>query len=217
MCAATAAAAAGSKWRSAVRIAPGGLVLEPASSAFDVTVAPGENVQVAVDRCPPSGSVLLLPGTHDGPLVLTADKAVHVFGRGLATLRTATVTVVTCEAAIATLDGVAVLRECGGNSDNQCGCVWIKGGRLRLQACDVTSAAPDISSVVIEGGADPILVFCRCVFARSGCSLSLRLPVTCEGEGGIRGGTGLHARSRPVPFPSLFSKAWGARAHSSFL
>ena len=55
--------------------------------AFDVTVAPGRDVQAAVKRCPRGGSVLLLPGVHEGPLDLTAGKTVHVFGRGRAVLR----------------------------------------------------------------------------------------------------------------------------------
>jgi len=72
--------------------APTGWVFPP--EVFDVTVAPGTNVQAAVRACPPGGSVLLLPGTHEGPLRLEADKEVHIFGRGLATLRSATGTVV---------------------------------------------------------------------------------------------------------------------------
>ena len=55
---------------------------EPASGAFDVTVAPGEDAQAAVGRCPPKGCVLLLPGTHDGPLAQLPVEEVHVFGRG---------------------------------------------------------------------------------------------------------------------------------------
>ena len=106
---AAAAAASASNWRSASRFYRSGAVLEPASGTFDVTVAPGEDVQAAVDACPPGGSVLLLPGTHAGPLVLLADKEVHVFGRGHATLRTASGTaVVTSEAAVATCDGLVI-------------------------------------------------------------------------------------------------------------
>ena len=80
---------------AAVTVAADGTVLAPASGAFDVTVAPGHAVQAAVDACPTGGSVLLLPGTHEGPLVLTAGKVVHVFGRGSATLRAATGSVLT--------------------------------------------------------------------------------------------------------------------------
>ena len=80
-----------------MRVGPGGHVLEPASGAFDVTVAPGEDVQAAIDRCPAGGCVLLLPGTHEGTLVLwaCANKEVHVFGRGRATLEAAAGTVIT--------------------------------------------------------------------------------------------------------------------------
>ena len=137
---------------------------EPASGTFDVTVAPGEDVQAAVDACPPDGSVLLLPGTHDGPLVLTTGKVVHVFGLGRATLRAQTGTVVLSKAATATLDGLVLRREAGGTTNYQ-HCVWITGGRLRLQACDITSAARMSPCVAIEGGADPVLVACKCVGA----------------------------------------------------
>ena len=142
-----------------VIIAPDGTVREPASGAFDVTVAPGQPVQAAVDACPAGGSVLLLPGTHDGPLVLLVGKVVHVFGRGLATLRAATGTVVTSEAAASTLDGLVIRREVAGSGDSYG--VWIKGGRLRLQACNITSAAQEC--VFIQGGADPLLASCKCV------------------------------------------------------
>ena len=80
---------------TAITVVADGIVRAPASGAFDVTVAPGQAVQAAVDSCPAGGSVLLLPGTHDGPLVLEADKVVHVFGRGSATLRAATGSVLT--------------------------------------------------------------------------------------------------------------------------
>ena len=49
VCRAAADAASASRWHSAVRVCHSGVVLEPASGAFDVTVAPGEDVQAAVD------------------------------------------------------------------------------------------------------------------------------------------------------------------------
>ena len=64
-----------SAWPRRVRISESGYVHEPASGAFDVIVAPSENVQAAVERCPPGGCVLLLPGFHAGPLVLGAIVA----------------------------------------------------------------------------------------------------------------------------------------------
>ena len=146
----------------AVRVGLDGTVREPASGTFDVTVAPGENVQAAVDVCPPGGSVLLLPGNHDGPLVLVADKVVHVFGRGKATLRAAAGTVVKSEAVASTLDGHIIRREAGVTSTRFGSGVWISGGRLRLQACDITSAIYT-ACVWIEGGADPLLTACSCV------------------------------------------------------
>ena len=56
--------------------------------------------------------MLLLPGTHEGPLVLSAYQEVYVFGRGLATLRTAG-TVVTSVAARGTKDRLIVVCEVG--------------------------------------------------------------------------------------------------------
>ena len=166
VCRATAEAFREVRRRRTVRVGPDGAVREPASGAFDVTVAPGQRVQMAVDACPAGGSVLLLPGTHDGPLVLAASKVVHVFGRGSATLRAATGTVVTSEAVEGTLDGLIIRREAGGTRvNNYRDCVWIRGGRLRLQACDVTGAAPFVPCVVIMGGADPLLSICKCVRA----------------------------------------------------
>ena len=131
-----------------------------------MTVVPGENVQAAVDASPPGGCVLLLPGTHNGPLVLTAGKVVHLVGRWHDLLQAATGTAVTSEAAEGTLDGLIIRREAGCSRNNHRGCVWIRGGRLRLQACDVTSAAIDAPCVQIEGGADPSLTACKCVLAR---------------------------------------------------
>ena len=154
VCKAAAAAPPTSKWHSAVRVEHGGAGLEPASGAFNVTVAPGEDVQAAVDACPPGGCVLLLPGTHAGPLVLTADKEVHVFGRGRATLRASSGNVVTSEAAAATLDGLIIIHEAGGSVDG----VWIQRGKLRVQACDVTSLSGDC---VFIGGGDPVLTSCK--------------------------------------------------------
>ena len=159
--AATAAAKA-----KLISVAKDGTVHEPASGAFDVTVPPGANVQAAVDACPAGGSVLLLPGKYDGPLVLQAGKEVHVFGRGRAKLRAAKGTVVTSESATSTLDGLIIRRE-GGSRYNVHDCVWIKGGRLRMQACDVTSSGLNSSCVRIEGGADPVLALCKCVCERA--------------------------------------------------
>ena len=149
-----------------VTVAPDGTVLEP-PAAFDVTVAPGANVQEACDRCPPGGSVLLLPGTHAGPLVLAPGQEVNLFGRGLATLRTATGTVLTSEAAKSTVDGLLIRREAGNDGGQYRHCVWIKGGALRLQNCDVTSAAASVG-VWIEGGANPV-AGSKHVRPRSGC------------------------------------------------
>ena len=143
--------------------------------AFDVTVAPGEDVQVAVDRCPRGGSVLLLPGTHAGPLVLASDKDVHVSGGRQATLQTADGDVLTSSSENATVEGIFVRREAGGGGDGVG--VRIKGGRLRLLACDVIGAQHHC--VKIEGGADPLVIDCKCVVkgARRDASFAASLSV----------------------------------------
>ena len=149
-----------SKWGAAVRVDRSGVVREPAG-AFDVTVAPGEGVQAAVDACPPGGRVLLLPGVHEGPLVLSAQE-VHVFGRGLAVLRAAEGAVLTILSALATVDGLVVRNEMSiepNDDDDGIYAVWIRGGGLRLQACDLVSNAG--TCVRIEGGANATVVSCR--------------------------------------------------------
>ena len=156
-----------SKWPRKVRIGLSGAVLEPASGTFDVTVPTGEDVQAAVDACPRGGCVLLLPGTYDGPLLLEADQVVHVFGRGRATLRAAEGSVLTSEAAEATCDGLIVRREEVANlvegevegAETAGDSVWIRRGRMRLQACDLFNASE--ACLKIEGGADPFVSSCK--------------------------------------------------------
>ena len=157
-------------------------MLEPASGTFDVTVAAGEDVQAAVDRCPPGGCVLLLPGTHAGPVVLTADKVVHVFGRGRATLQTSAGEVVISQASKATLDGILIQRM-AGNTSNKDYAVWIVHGGLRMQACEITCAA--LACVCIDGGADPVLAACKCVLGRTRLFL---LGIGNKMKGGAAGG-----------------------------
>lgn len=70
-----------------VRVSRDGEVCEPASGAFDVTVAPGEPLADAMARCPPGGCVLLLPGTHGTPdIECASNNDCHVFGKGEATV-----------------------------------------------------------------------------------------------------------------------------------
>ena len=140
-----------------------GWVLEPANGTFDVTVAPGEDVQAAVIRCPRGGCVLLLPGTHAGPLMLASGMEVHVFGRGQATLQTEKVVTLISAAARATIDGLIMperqVTAAAGLAGGQglLGGVWILGGSLHLQACDLSSG------ILVYGGANvaPVIVKCR--------------------------------------------------------
>ena len=145
------------RWSRAVRVKRSGAVLEPAY-AFDVTVPPGKSVQAAVDACPPGGCVLLLPGTHNGPLALAAGKVVHVFGRGRATLRTAVGEVITSAAGEATLDGLTVRMGAHAAGDGHFS-ILITAGKLRVQACDVSSQSRS-GICGIGPTADPFIVGC---------------------------------------------------------
>ena len=132
--------------------------------AFDVEVAPGGDVQLAVDNCRAGGSVLLLPGTHEGPLVLAPRQDVRVFGRGRAALRSATTkAVLTFFNNASTVDGLILRREADGSGEcgapiEGCG-VLIEGGQARLQACDITSVS--IACIALTDGAKPVLALCR--------------------------------------------------------
>ena len=134
--------------------------------AFDVTIAPGEDVQAGIERCPPGGSVLLLPGTHEGPLELKANKEVHVFGRGRAVLR-AYITdtapkafhcepellIVESRSDVATIDGLVIR----GGSEYRAG-VYVADGGLRLVACDISAAS---DGVLVCNHANPHVIGCR--------------------------------------------------------
>ena len=123
--------------------------------AFDVTVAPGRDVQAAVKRCPRGGSVLLLPGVHEGPLDLTAGKTVHVFGRGRAVLRADCDDATLCLAGDVTVDGL-IIRHAGDEGS----AVSITGGSPLLQACDVTCLVPFSAGVEVVDAA-PVIAGCR--------------------------------------------------------
>ena len=137
--------------------APAGWVFPP--ETFDIAVAPGVNVQTAIDRCPPGGTVLLLPGTHEGPLVLRADQEVHVFGRGKATLRTSAEHVIVSASEKATLDGLVVRTGAHSFGSGHFG-ILVTSGKLRVQACDVSSQSR--AGICAKGpSADPFVVCCH--------------------------------------------------------
>ena len=149
-----------------MRKGPDGSVLEPASGAFDVILAPSDDLQAGINKCPVGGSVLLQPGLYEGKLRLRRE--VHVFGRGHAALTTHVGdTVVMSKAPRATLDGVGI-RQAGGEGGEggiKSG-VWVKRGRMRLQNCDVSSSSG--SCILVSDGADPVIAHCRCVRGRGG-------------------------------------------------
>ena len=166
-------------WWSAQSSGRANFVPQPA--AFDVTVAPGDYLQAAVDRCPPGGSVLLLPGLHPGSLLLTKD--VHVFGRGAAEIRSSnSAHVIVSVAPDAVIDGL-ILRsqpDLGHESPtiadlavglaernwNTCTCVEVVGGRLRMQACHIDRAIGD--GVQVTARAEVEIVACQCAGGRRG-------------------------------------------------
>ena len=165
VCATSAAAYRQGRWPRAVRVKRSGAVLEPVSGAFDVTVALGEDVQAAVDRCPPGGCVLLRPGRHEGPLVLGVGREVHVFGRGQATLRTTEGDVLTSASSNATVDGLSLKRMLSSDGDEGESAVILNSGKLRLQNCDIISVAGCGILADDDMEADLTVVRCKCVRA----------------------------------------------------
>ena len=153
---------------------------------FDVTVAPPSSVQEAVDRCREGGSVLLLPGAHEGGVVLS--KEVHLYGRGEATLRLAPGTgpVLTCTAEVATVDGL-VVRFDSEHDDGQ-GDVFpvicVEGGGLLLRHCDVSGRLDGecMTGVQVEGRAShPSILGCRVHDCSNGVSFSRASDGVVEG------------------------------------
>ena len=117
------------------------------------------HVQAAVDGCRPGGSVLLLPGSHAGPLVLGEGTVVNVFGRGLATLETARGAVVTSAAAVSCIDGLVIRADAHAYGSGH-HAILITSGRLRVQNCDVSCKS--LSCIKVEGrAADPLVIGCK--------------------------------------------------------
>ena len=157
LCRAARAAVRASSWPAVVRIRRDGMVLEPASGAFNETEAPGQSVQAAVDRCRPGGSILLLPGVHEGPMVL-GETETHLFGRNAARLWMRRGALITSTAPVATVDRLILWPMLEWKSSYG---VHITSGRLRLQACDVDCLWS--ACIVIEGAAtNPLVIGCRC-------------------------------------------------------
>ena len=163
-----------SKWRSLVRLDRYGTVLAPLSG-YDIIVIEGEDVQSAIDRCPVGGSVLLMPGRHLGPLVLSADRLVHIFGNSLAYLWSSVGDVVTSFCAASTLDSIFIEADdvFGGLlGDVGLGVgVMIHCGRPRFQSCDFFGSCQE--AVSIKGGADPY--FSKCKFRNLDESESIKI------------------------------------------
>ena len=135
-------------------------------TTFDVTVSPREPLQAAIDRCRVGGSILLLPGTYEGGVVLS--KEVHLFGRGEVTLQGVVVdeegdgeeAVITSTAPAATLDGLVV--RLGPHAEGYYGHlgILITAGSLLVRHCDVSSQS--LSSICVQGAsADSTILGCK--------------------------------------------------------
>ena len=146
--------------------APRGWVFPP--KAFDVTVRPGECVQEAVERCPRGGSILMLPGVHEGQLYLEPEDEVHMFGMGRAVLRENHGSVIGSESLNSTIDGLVLRfewedRESAADKEGPAICVEIVRTGLRLQSCDICTVGPASSvGVQVSSGADAVVSRCRC-------------------------------------------------------
>ena len=180
-------AAHAASWWPSVDAATGA-VTEPPSGRFWRTLSPGDDVQAAIDACPEGGAVLLAPGRHhltassarggaDSASVgrrragLWLDRDVCIFGRGAATLCSASGDVVIITATRAVLDGVHVRQTSERRRPDGCG-VFVAAGRSRLQSCDISAAR--CFCVEIGGvGTDPTIANCRCVYTGRGLRCNL--------------------------------------------
>lgn len=128
-------------WSRTVRVSVNGKVHPPLVAAgFHAIVAPGQDAQAAVKSCPSNGSVLLLAGEHEGPLV--AVKGVHVFGEGggktVLRAHAARGGALVCHhkgSSSALVD--VVLRDSSPKPKRPL--VFIKCGGVRVQGCDLQS------------------------------------------------------------------------------
>ena len=144
-----------------------GNVLEPRSGRFWRELSPGDDVQAAVKKCPVGGCILLRPGTHalvprEG-VGLLMQRAVNVFGRGLATVQSLGccysifIREVSSDAPFA-LDGLIVQ-----TLDNDSGAdgVAITYGSPRLQSCTITGPCEVGLHISGDSPSPPVITNCR--------------------------------------------------------
>ena len=121
----------------------------------------------ALLACPPGGCVLLQPGAHAGPLLLPANRPVHVFGRGQATVAYTYghgpwTDALLCRGGDSSVDGVTIqLIAFPGEEAPGSGVHVEGGGRLRLARCDVTSGAAGAAVLVDAPGSSLTAVDCK--------------------------------------------------------
>ena len=133
-------------------------MLLPATGVCDETVALGENVQAAVDRCRSGGSVRLQAGTHVAELKLRDTNDVYVFGAGASLRGNHISPALLATSTKATFVGLrfADFRILHG--------VDVKGGNVRFQECTFEAAQNSFHTCVRVDG--------DCTVALIGCNIS---------------------------------------------
>ena len=147
---------------------------------FDVCVSTSEPVANALARCPPGGSVLVLPGVHAlPPGGLRIDRSVHVFGSAnscfLRVVRGDGAAAVTVTASDVSLVGVGVVTR------GDRGVCVERGRSVLLQGCCVRAVGlpSQCAGVTAELGGQALLIGCDvrgfrvAVSARDGSGLHL--------------------------------------------
>ena len=161
LCTRTRDALTRSVWHRRVRVGRKGTVVEPASREFDVTVAPDEDIQAAIDACPPGGCVLLRAGIHaaEAPVMLN-NKSIYIFGRCAATITCASGVVINTLAARATLVGLTLvaLKMPSPHMQDPYFVVNLNpGSRVRIQACRVDGGGERDFGIHIDSCDDVVL------------------------------------------------------------
>ena len=90
------------------------------SEKFDICISPSVSLQTGINNCPDGGSILLLPGIHNGQIVIDNNKEINIFGRGIATIELSIIS----NSKKLTIDGV-------NSTSNKC--IFIKSGCFNLQ------------------------------------------------------------------------------------
>ena len=170
-----------------VRVSPvSGYVYPPPQAYFDVRVAPGDDLQHAVDECPPDGSVLLLEGVHSGHLKLSAARCVHIFGAPNAVMAAS----VYSSALRSTLSGLHFREDPQDQtSKKKPYCVFVADGGLRVQECVFEGAAFSVAVGLSKGEGATVQ---KCRFLRSDVGIEVRRSKLAHILGNVFSGMKFH-------------------------